>query len=128
VARLVETQNSPIMALTIERVELPLIQPASDTTVTVRFGEPKSDDTSLLSKPRFAVAYWSMRGLGAPLRMMLCATRTDYVCHMYDSVEDADSETAWKSSYFADEEAFLDRQPFINLPFVIDEQENMVVT
>jgi Glutathione S-transferase, C-terminal domain len=62
------------------------------------------------------------------LRMMLCAARTDFVCHLYDSVEDTDSETAWKSSYFADKESFLARQPFMNLPFVIDEQENMVVT
>jgi glutathione S-transferase len=125
----VETQNSPIMAPTNEGVVLPLmIQPASDTTVIVRFGEEKSDDNASLPQPRFAVAYWSMRGLGAPLRMMLCAARTDFVCHLYDSVEDTDSETAWKSSYFTDKESFLARQPFMNLPFVIDEQENMLVT
>lgn len=117
-------QKTLAMATTIASKSSMVCQPKSDTTVLVRFGEPNDNSAP---HPRFAVAYWSMRGLAAPLRMMLCATRTDFACHMYDSVEDDSS--GFTSSYFLDKaNNLLHHSPFMNLPFVVDSQENLVVT
>lgn len=102
-------------------------QTASDSAVTVRFTD-KNDESSSSSTPRFAVGYWSIRGLAAPLRMMLCAGRADFVCYMYDSIED-DGEAGWTSSYFAEKKVnLMHYTPFMNLPFVVDQKEKLVLT
>ncbi len=65
---------------------------AAGTTVEVSFGDkdvPK----------KFALGYWSIRGLGAPLTMMLCAAKVPFTLCLYDIVED--SESGWTSDYFA---------------------------
>jgi glutathione S-transferase len=98
-------------------------QTASDSTVTVRFS--KDED----APPRFHVGYWSIRGLCAPLRMMLCAARADFVCHMYDIQEDSDAKAGWVTGYFKEKaENLLQYNPFMNLPYVADQQEKLVVT
>ena len=106
---------------------------ASDSAVTVRFtdhNDNKDEESSLTTVPRFAVGYWSIRGLAAPLRMMLCASRTDFVAHMYDSIEDVDGEAGgWTSSYFAEKKQnLLHFTPFMNLPFIVDQEAKLVLT
>eukprot|EP00957_Ditylum_brightwellii_P155336 11824964-Ditylum_brightwellii.AAC.1 len=64
----------------------------ADTSISVRFDEVEE-------APRFAVGYWSIRGLGAPLRMMLSAAKINHDIYMYDIVEDGDND-GWTSSYF----------------------------
>lgn len=93
----------------------------SDSAVTVRF----TDDEA--TAPRFSIGYWSIRGLGAPLRMMLCAARVDFVCYMYDVLEDGDG--GWKKAYIAEKEHnLLQYTPFMNLPYIADEREKVVLT
>ena len=97
----------------------------SDTTITVVFGA--HDDTKDLPKPSLTVAYWSIRGLGAPIRMMLCAAKKDFICKMYDAKEKPDG--GWISRYRDEFKAdLLQYTPFMNLPFIVDEQERLVLT
>ena len=95
-------------------------QAISDSTITVLF-----DETKPIS---YSTAYWNIRGLGAPLRMMLCAAKLNHVVHMYDLVEDG--EHGWKSGYFVEKETkFIpDYTPFMNLPCFADEHEKIVIT
>lgn len=50
---------------------------APDTRLKIHF-EGNSKD-----KPRFLVAYWSIRGLGAPIRAMLHAAQVDHEVGTY---------------------------------------------
>ena len=52
--------------------------------------------------PRFIVGYWSIRGLGAPIRMLLSAAQIDHWVVMYDVKDDCDSAGWDKSSWEAD--------------------------
>jgi glutathione S-transferase len=98
-------------------------QTASDSTVTVRFSNDED------APPRFHVGYWSTRGLCAPLRMMLCAARADFVCHLYDVIADGDADSGFATNYFAERaDNLLQYNPFMNLPYVADQQEKLVVT
>ena len=95
-------------------------QANSDSTITVLFDETKPI--------RFSTAYWHIRGLGAPLRMMLCAAKLNHVVHMYDFLEDG--ELGWKSGYFTEKATkFIpDYTSFMNLPCLADEDEKVVIT
>lgn len=92
----------------------------SDSTITVLFDETKPI--------RFSTAYWHIRGLGAPLRMMLCASRMNHVVHIYDFLEDG--EHGWKSGYYTEKATkFIpEYTPFMNLPCLADEDEKVVIT
>lgn len=95
-------------------------QANSDSTITVLFDEAKPI--------RFSTAYWHIRGLGAPLRMMLCAAKVNHVVHMYDFLEEG--EQGWKSEYYNEKATkFIpDYTPFMNLPCLADDDEKVVVT
>lgn len=93
---------------------------AAGTTVEIDFGDktiPK----------RHAVAYWSIRGLGAPLTMMMCAAKTPFTLFLYDIVEQG--ESGWNSDYFAAKDGYIKefKQPLWNLPYCVD-RENKTVT
>jgi Glutathione S-transferase, C-terminal domain len=94
----------------------------SDAIITVILNEEAT------ATPRFGTAYWSIRGLGAPLRMMLCAAKQNFTIYMYDFVEDG--ETGWKSNYYPEKSNSLlpTYTPFMNLPCIIDEEEKIVLT
>jgi glutathione S-transferase len=96
-------------------------KPGCDSTITVRFNDDQST-------PRFGTAYWNIRGLGAPIRMMLCAAKLNFNVYLYDVLEDG--EHSWKASYYADKATNLvpNYTPFMNLPCLVDEQEKVVVT
>jgi len=95
----------------------------ADSAVTVRFS--KND-----APPRFAVAYWSIRGLAAPIRMMLCAAKQDHTVYMYDLLEDG-SGNGWTSGYFADKARLKAAYPgdaaLLNLPYIVDQDEKLIL-
>ncbi len=90
------------------------------STVKVRFTSNDDDDVS-----RFAIGYWSIRGLGAPLRMMLCAAKVNHDIYLYDLVEKKDN--GWTSEYFVEKSDLVKQAPLMNLPFVVDRQEERFV-
>jgi len=93
---------------------------AAATTVEIDFGDkaiPK----------RHAIAYWSIRGLGAPLTMMMCAAKTPFTLFLYDIVEKGESE--WNSHYFGAKGGYIKefKQPLWNLPYCVDRENKSVI-
>jgi glutathione S-transferase len=88
------------------------------TTVNVSFG---NDD-----KASIGLGYWSIRGLGAPLRMMLCAAKVPFDIFLYDIVEDGDG---WTSDYFKGKPEYIKEYnaPLWNLPFCVDRDGQRVI-
>jgi len=99
----------------------------ADTSITIRF--PDSDGNLSSETPRFSVGYWSIRGLGAPLRMMLSAAKVDHVVLLHDIVEDDDTDGwGWKSAYFQHKPDIVkDYNQFMNLPYLIDYKKEILV-
>lgn len=93
---------------------------SAGTTFKVRF--PSNDEGA-----RFAVGYWSIRGLAAPLRMMLCAAKVNFDAFQYDLLEQGDD--GWSSEYFTEKPTLRERyhQPLMNLPYIVDRKERAVV-
>lgn len=77
--------------------------------------------------PRFVVGYWAIKGLAAPIRMMMSASG---VCHwvaLYDVLDEGEDEWT-KDSWFADKEWMKQEcNPFMNLPYLIDVHEQQVL-
>jgi glutathione S-transferase len=93
---------------------------SSDSSITIVFDE---------SNPiRFSTAYWSIRGLGAPLRMMLCAAKVNHIVHLYNLTEDG--EGGFTARYYREKLSnFIPNYtPLMNLPCLADEDEKVVVT
>ncbi|KAI2503848.1 glutathione transferase [Fragilaria crotonensis] len=85
--------------------------------------------------PRFIVGYWSTRGLGAPLRMMLSAARVPHWVALYDVLEEDEvqqtsSVPGWNKKSWMKEKEWMMRacNPFMNLPYLIDVREQFVLT
>jgi len=102
----------------------------ADSAVTVRFS---NNNANTATPPRWAVAYWSIRGLAAPIRMMLCAAKQDHVVYMYDLLEDGGTGGGWTSGYFADKARIkttyaADGATLLNLPYIIDQDEKLVLS
>jgi hypothetical protein len=93
---------------------------AASTTVEVDFGDKTAPK-------KHAIAYWSIRGLGAPLSMMLCAAKTPFTLFLYDLVEKG--EDGWHSDYFAAKGEYIKeyKQPLWNLPFCVDRENKRVI-
>uniref|UniRef100_A0A7S3LBX3 glutathione transferase n=1 Tax=Amphora coffeiformis TaxID=265554 RepID=A0A7S3LBX3_9STRA len=84
-----------------------------DTTIKNEYGRSPGNS------PRFIVGYWSIRGLGAPIRMLLSAAQIDHWVVMYDVKEN--NEGGWdKSTWLHDKEWLREEFPLINLPFLVD--------
>jgi glutathione S-transferase len=74
------------------------------------------------------VGYWSIRGLAAAIRMMLCAAGVNHVSYMYDLKESADNNQ-WTSDYFTEKaENLIQFNSFMNLPYIVDHSEKLVLT
>ena len=75
---------------------------AAGTTVEITFDE---DGKSPHSPSKYGLGYWSIRGLGAPVTMMMCAAKIPFTLFLYDIVEKeddgADGGGGWHSDYFA---------------------------
>lgn len=111
-----EKENSPGMS---EELFFPTAKAA--TEVGVDFGDktiPK----------RHAIGYWSIRGLGAPLTMMMCAAKVPFTLFLYDIVEEGDD--GWNSEYFAAKAEFIEnfKEPLMNLPFCVDREKKRFIT
>jgi len=64
------------------------------------------------------IGYWSIRGLGAPLRMMVSYSGQPYSVQMYDCVRKDDG---WDlSSWFSKKPALKEKNPLMNLPYICD--------
>ena len=78
------------------------------------------DNDDGLENPRYIIAYWSIRGLGAPLRMMLSAAEVDHWVAFYDVTEGDDGKWC-KDPYFNDKAWLKDEyNPLMNFPFLVD--------
>uniref|UniRef100_A0A7S4ARR8 glutathione transferase n=1 Tax=Pseudo-nitzschia australis TaxID=44445 RepID=A0A7S4ARR8_9STRA len=93
---------------------------AAGTTVEVDFGNKAAPK-------KYAIGYWSIRGLGAPITMMMCAAKIPFTLFLYDIVEKG--EGGWSSEYFAAKGDYIDdfKQPLWNLPFCIDREDERVI-
>jgi hypothetical protein len=76
-----------------------------------------------LIPPRFVTAYWSIRGLGASIRMLLGATMIPHWVLLYDDVETAEEE---EEDHWMADKTWLSNEvsPFINLPYLVDLESN----
>jgi len=98
----------------------------AETSITIRF--PDSSGKVSSETPRFSIGYWSIRGLGAPLRMMLCASKVDHVVLLHDLVEN-DETGGWGSAYFKFKPDIVkDYNQFMNLPYLIDWKEKIIIS
>lgn len=82
--------------------------------------------------PKYALGYWSIRGLGAPLTMMMCAAKVPFTLFLYDLVEDDDlskEKGSWKSDYFSAKKDYIKdhNTPLWNLPFFVDRDSERVI-
>jgi hypothetical protein len=93
---------------------------AAGTTVEVHFGDKTAPKLH-------ALGYWSIRGLGAPPTMMMCAAKTPFTLFLYDLVEKG--EDGWHSDYFTAKGDYIKehKQPLWNLPFCVDRENKRVI-
>lgn len=93
-----------------------------DTMVKVLFGEDGKEDP-----PRFVIAYWSIRGLAAPLRAMLSAAQVNHEVCLYDLTEGEGQ--GWDMHTYAADKNWLKEEYncFMNLPFLVDNKRNIVL-
>lgn len=92
-----------------------------DSTYKIVYDNTQQDD------PRFILAYWSIRGLAAPLRMMLAAAEVNHWVVMYDVTEKEDGKWG-KDSCLADKEWLKEEyHPLMNLPFLVDCSTDCVI-
>jgi len=81
--------------------------------------------------PKYALGYWSIRGLGAPLTMMMCAAKVPFSLFLYDISEDDEQNGGggWKSGYFQAKGGYIQQYdaPLWNLPFCVDRENKKVV-
>lgn len=66
------------------------------------------------------VGYWSIRGLGAPLRMMVMFAGVPLQAECYDVAYNAAGEPADRSHWTGVKPALKERNALMNLPYVID--------
>jgi len=64
------------------------------------------------------VGYWSIRGLGAPLRMMCEHAQVPYEAVLYDVAVTAEGFD--RSCWFGPKAAIKAKNPLANLPYIID--------
>jgi glutathione S-transferase len=76
---------------------------------------------------KITVGYWAIRGLAAPLRMMLMYKAVPFQCTLYECRENADgsfNRDVWLQDA---KPALRERNALMNLPYIIDEEEDVVV-
>ncbi|GMH53695.1 hypothetical protein TrRE_jg192, partial [Triparma retinervis] len=64
----------------------------------------------------FTTGYWSIKGLGAPLRMMLCWSGLPFSSICYDVSMDSSTGKLDASCWFAPKKGLKRENPFANLP------------
>lgn len=73
--------------------------------------------------PRFVTAYWSTRGIGAAIRMLLFSSRIPHWVLLYDVLEG--DNCSWDKSSWTKDKTWLSVEvtPLINLPYLVDLQD-----
>ena len=71
------------------------------------------------------VGYWSIRGLGAPLRLMCEYAGASYQARLHN-VEAKEGGVFEKSDWFVPKEELKKKNPLINLPYIVD--DGLVIT
>ena len=91
-------------------------------------------------EPKYIIGYWSIRGLGAPIRMLLNALEVNHWTIYYDVLEEEDDENesgssgnaggGWNKQSWYNDKAWLinEYNPFINLPFLVDVEKQIVIS
>ena len=75
------------------------------------------------------VGYWAIKGLGAPLRMMAMYANVPVNCELYECTEGSEPGSFNRDSWLVQAKpALKERNPLINLPYVIDTDGSTVVT
>lgn len=101
-----------------------------DTMLKISFDDAKDASSSdNRGTPRFVIGYWSIRGLGAPLRAMLSAAQMDHDVALYDLTESIDSD-GWDMQNYKEDKKWLKEEydAFMNLPFLVDTKLDLVVS
>jgi hypothetical protein len=84
-----------------------------DTIVKNEYGSEQKHN------PRFIIGYWSIKGLAAPIRMLLSAAQINHWVVLYDVKEKG--EDGWDTaSWMNDKERLGADYPLINLPYLVD--------
>jgi len=78
--------------------------------------------------PRFIIAYWSIRGLAAPIRAMLSAAQINHKVALYDEKELGETAMWDMKSYVTDKKWLREEfNAFMNLPFLVDCHKGIVI-
>ncbi|CAB9523770.1 S-transferase Mu [Seminavis robusta] len=98
-----------------------------DTLLKISFDNDGDDKNE--QAPRFLVAYWSIRGLGAPIRAMLHAAQVNHEVALYDLTDAPDADSGFEMKSYAADKKWLREEynGFMNLPFLIDSSSNLVI-
>lgn len=82
--------------------------------------DPSSIQTTMTEfRSPLTVGYWSIRGLGAPLRMMCSYADVKYIAQNHDCTPKEDGGFDLKP-WFDDKVALKERNPLMNLPYILD--------
>lgn len=73
------------------------------------------------------VGYWKIRGLAAPLRMLLTYAGAKYTSTVY-AVHPKEGGGWDTTEWFSVKPELVKKNPFMNLPYVIDETNDIVLT
>ena len=87
-----------------------------ETTIKISYdGNTDSND-----KPKYVLGYWSIRGLGAPVRMMLNAAGVNHWVMHYDAIYEKDGSFGLQS-WLTDKQLVKDEGlcELMNLPFLV---------
>ena len=72
---------------------------------------------SSMTTPLYDTGYWNIKGLGAPLRMLLCWANVPFTATMYD-VKMLEGRGLDAKGWFGPKKALKEKNPFVNLPYV----------
>jgi glutathione S-transferase len=100
----------PIMSLSSLPARL-----TADTTIKISYNGEDG-----LEMPKYIIGYWSIRGLAAPIRMLLSAAQVNHWVTLYDVLEEG--ETGWIRPTWTTDKAWMKEEgnAFMNLPHLVD--------
>ncbi|GAX85492.1 hypothetical protein CEUSTIGMA_g12908.t1 [Chlamydomonas eustigma] len=73
-----------------------------------------------MSEPAITVGYWGIRGLGAPLRMMMMYSKVPFKCECHDIMDKQGGGFECPSWFAVRKPELKAKAPLVNLPYVID--------
>lgn len=82
----------------------------------------------MTTKPAFTVGYWSIKGLAAPLSMMMMFRQMPHQFIGYDCKETETKDGFDRSAWYDAKELLKVEHPLLNLPYVRDEESGRIVT